>query len=116
MVEQKKIYRPDTLTNVLYVFAKMHFQNPKVLQSACETLKNHSDLPNKLIARNFWNFYELNHYDKELFEKFCTRILESEEELKHNDISNTIQSLGHFEHLDFKVMEKLIKQTIKDCS
>ena len=93
----------------------MRYQNAAALTSACETLKSHDSLPVKLIARNFWNFYELNHYDKALFEHFCETILSTEDKFHHQDISNTIQALGHFEHLNFKVMELLIKQTIKDC-
>lgn len=44
----------------------------------------------KIVCRNLWNFYELNFYDKELFDSFCEMIAQNEEGLNHMDTANAL--------------------------
>ena len=70
----------------------------------------------KIVCRNLWNFYELNWYDKELFEYFCEIIGQNEGELVGTDVANALQSLGFHQHLDINAMGKLVNHTLENMN
>ena len=44
----------------------------------------------KIVCRNLWNLFELNYYQKELFDNFCEMIAQNEQELNHMDTANAL--------------------------
>ena len=56
----------------------------------------------------------LDIYDSELFDHLCNTVSESEA-LSDTDVANALQSLAHFEHLNYEAMGKLIKLSIEKC-
>jgi len=77
LIQSNKIQKINSLTNILYVFAKLKYRNQECLVAAANTMKRAIDngdwdeFPIKVVCRNLWNFYDLNHYDEELFKNFC---------------------------------------------
>ena len=81
MICNGKITQINTLTNILYVFAKFNYV--PVQNGTMETVSKHliaqkEDLDLRTVSRNMWHFYQLNFYDKKLFDVFCDVITSSE--------------------------------------
>lgn len=72
-------------------------------------------LPVPLVCRNLWNFYGLNVFDKELFDKFGDIIAKYADKLNERDVSNALKSFAHFKYVNYPALEGLIKTVIKDA-
>ena len=70
MIKDNKITKVNSLTNILYIFARFNYRDEEVLLKACEIMNkefadgNWDSFTIKLVCRNFWNLFELNHYDE----------------------------------------------------
>ena len=65
-------------------------------------------------ARNLWNLFAIDYFDKQAMERFSQVLLDCEpEKLHHLDIANALRSFAHFHYLDYDCLEVLIKETIK---
>ena len=120
MISDGKITQINTLTNIMYVFAKFNYIPSQ--KGTLETVSNQligqkEGLDLRMVSRNMWHFYQLNFYDKELFDIFCEVITKNENsKIGHKDTANALQSLAYFEHLHFDAMGLLIKNTIENCN
>ena len=117
-VSRGEIYKINTLTNILYVFAKFNFspQSPNFFEKVVGCLKLQKDeLDLKTVSRNMWQFFQLNFYDRELFDIFCQIIVKNDGNFHHKDTANALQSLACFEHFHYDAMGALIKNTIENC-
>ena len=122
MIKDNKITKVNSLTNILYIFARFNFRDEQVLEKACQIMNkefadgNWDSFTIKLVCRNFWNLFELNHYDEQLFNHFCEIISENQGGLNHQDTANALQALSYFEHLHMESMGRLIENTIENCN
>jgi hypothetical protein len=78
-------------------------------------LKKEQVLPVVVVCRNLWNFYGLNYFDKELYDKFSTVIVKNHDKLNEIDVANAFKSYAHFNYVNYPALESLIKNTIQNC-
>ena len=96
MVTKEKIVKVNTLTNILYVFAKFQFAPDEACISKIKKqfVTKEDELNTRLVSRNLWNFFELKIYDKQLFDTLCKVIsgssTDSKSKIQHNDIANSL--------------------------
>ena len=55
-------------------------------------------LPVDLACRNLWNFYALEHYDPQLFDKFAEIIFKNHDKVSEVDVANALSAFMHFKH------------------
>lgn len=84
------------------------------LDKCIELLKGELVLPVSIVCRNLWNFYGLNTFDKELFDKFSDVIAKYSDKLREVDVSNAFRSFAHFKYVNYPALEGLIKNTIQN--
>ena len=112
----RKITRVDQLTSVLWCFAKLRYQSQlgdEHLKVAAQIITNEPQLKTYIAARNLWNFYALDFYDKVAFDRFSQVITNSETHQIHDlDIANSLRAFAHFQHFDYDCLEVLVKETI----
>lgn len=80
-----------------------------------DIMKREVVLPLPLVCRNLWNFYALEFYDSELFDKFGKIIVKNYKDLNELDVANAMKAFAYFKHMNYECMESLIKITIQNC-
>jgi hypothetical protein len=89
MITNNQITKINSLTNILYIFAKFNYRDEESLKIATQIMNkefndgNWDNFSIRVVSRNLWNFYQLNHYDEALFESFCEVIAGNEGSLNH---------------------------------
>lgn len=67
-----------------------------------------------MACRNLWNLYAFDYYDKQALERFSQVIIEAKpDQLNELDIADAVRSFAHFKHMDYDVLEVLLKQSIR---
>ena len=73
-IRDGKYKQVNHLTNILYWFAKFKWRSAngdsEYMQAALATILNEPVLSPYTVARNMWNLYALDYYDKVAMERF----------------------------------------------
>ena len=79
--------------------AKFKYQPDQAfLKKSAENLKSELALPVDIACRNLWNFYALEYYDSQLFDKFSDIIVKNHEKVSELDVANALSAFLHFKH------------------
>ena len=71
-IREGKYKQVNHLTNILYWFAKFKYRSPNndYLGVAIQSILAEPILTPYIVARNMWNLYALDYYDKNAMERF----------------------------------------------
>lgn len=98
LIVNNTITQANSITNFLYILAKFGFKpnenNPSLMAKCASILVAEPVLPVKMVSRNLWNFSQLGHFDRPLFDKCSTIIAKNTDQITHIDVANILKAFA----------------------
>ena len=97
---------------MLYVFAKFKWRSKHgddYIKAGLDVLLKEPKLTSYTAARNLWNLFAIDYFDKPAMERFSQVLIDSEPSKLHDlDIANAVRSFAHFQYIDYDCLEVII--------